>query len=103
MVRYVPGSETKVDGELHKRRPHTKGVFAFRISFKGFAKDDISQIDAQAESYFFKDPKEGKEDDPRWRYFGTMSGWFFKIPEYTVPEGFGEMTYEHYQLEKCEF
>ena len=80
MVRYVLKSEC-TSGKF------TSGVFAFPYSGD---QNELAVIDKQAGSYFRKHDV----PDARVRWFGTMQGWFFKIPGYDVPEGFGDMRYE---------
>ena len=79
MIRYVLYSECD-SGK------HEKDVFAFAYSGD---RNELAVIDKQAGSYFRKD----YVPDPRVRWFGNMSGWFFKIPGYDKLEGFGDMTY----------
>ena len=95
MVRYV--IDTERDPKTNS--PFTSGVFAFP-KYLG-----IEATDEQAKSYFEKHKKSGEDLVLRRRWFGTMQGWFFKIPtkESYVLEGFGNIEYYDSSQELCNF
>ena len=94
VVRYVLKSESE-------ETKHTSGVFAFPLPLTT-SNYTLKDIDDQASAYFEKHKKSSETFDRRIRWYGTMQGWFFKIPVYKVPEGFGNMVYE-YPGRICDF